>query len=763
VSQHFLRIAVTAGFIAVIAAFHLIQPYRLLFFSHGQVPLLLHSLGRVVFCGYYLIILFSIGNLVLSLFAKRGAAYALLPLEEIAISIVCGSAVLRLAMLLLGFAGLYHWLLLASVGTLLVTLGTPHLVDLVRQIASDARRAWQSPRGDRAALIIAGVALLVACGAVVAKKLLLPNGTGDYFSHYLPYFQTVALRGNIWPNEVWYHFFLSKGAGDIFFAVILSDLLGPLAVSCAMFFATLPIMYCLVRSGCRDPVVALAATAITAAGFIWTDETAVGFRHWAEFSKEHVISAVLFFGCIWATWRQKTVPGAARTAWACITATVFVGLIILRVQFASIALFFLAIVFAWEYATGSRQDARIRIIPAVVTLGATIAVLASNYAITGLAEATPFRAFWKFADQEKFSQWVSPFLMLLVDLGSSPDLGSFSPPDLAQFRTFPLLSAVFRLDRLSPFLWPFGVPLIAALLLTLVFLWKRAEARQYFLASHAGICGAMLASAILAFLAVNQIGSLFRVYMFNMFPIIALAALPFAMSRAFTGQGVRTTIGVILAGLAFLGPIFEIDKIPREERKLTWDFLIGKANIADAYTPQKAVWPAALAMSAAIEPGAAIWNSQVGWHFCVAPNCNLQSFVSFSMGKDWATIMFDSPSLAKAALQAEGLNYFAIDTSAPFFDLLPYSAMFRPDAIADYLGLVWTDGTVYLLTWRSERTTPMPPAFYDKYRKCIDFALQFADFRQLYARLAEIYEKWKVDRQWPVQVDKTLPRVRGWQ
>jgi hypothetical protein len=110
------------GFILLIAAFHLIQPYRLLFFSHEQLPL-------------------SIGNLVLSLVARPAMAFALSPLEEIAISILCGSAALRLAMLLLGFAGLYQWLLLAAIGTLFVGLGTPRLAELVRQIAYAATRA----------------------------------------------------------------------------------------------------------------------------------------------------------------------------------------------------------------------------------------------------------------------------------------------------------------------------------------------------------------------------------------------------------------------------------------------------------------------------------------------------------------------------------------------------------------------------------------------------------------------------------------------
>ena len=83
-SRHLLRIAATLGFILLIAAFHLIQPYRLLFLSHDQLALLLHSLGRLVFCGYYIAILFSIGNLVLSQVAKPAMAFALSPLEEIA-------------------------------------------------------------------------------------------------------------------------------------------------------------------------------------------------------------------------------------------------------------------------------------------------------------------------------------------------------------------------------------------------------------------------------------------------------------------------------------------------------------------------------------------------------------------------------------------------------------------------------------------------------------------------------------------------------
>jgi hypothetical protein len=758
-SGHGLRAALSAGFLALIAGFYLVQPYRLLFFSNESASQILYSLTRLIFCVYYFAILFSIGNLVV----PKSVRVALSPLEEVAISVVVGSAVLRLAMLLLGFAGLYQWLLLAIIGTLIVWLGAPRFVELARSIALSIWQSWTSRDSDRSARIVISLALIASCTIVVVFKFLFPNGTGDYFSHYLPYYEAVTARGDIWPNEVWYHFFVSKGAGDTFLAIILSDVLGPLTVSCAMFFTGLVLMYCMVRSGGRDSLVALAATAVTAAGFIWTVETTIGFRHWAEFSKEHLTTAVLFLGCFWAVWRQKTVPAAAARSWSYLTAAAFVGLVLLRVQFAAIALLFLGMVAAFEYFAHARHDAWKRMVPAAAVLLTAVAVLVLNYAITGLLEVTPFRTFWRFADQERFAQWVSPFLMLLLALGSSPDLGSVSPPDLTQFPVQPLLVAIFRLDRLAPFLLPFGLPLIAAVAMSALLLRKVPEARRLFTASYAGICAAVVLAGALMFLSVNQVGSLFRLYMFMMFPIVALAALPFAIWRSFTTGLVRTGVGLLLAGLAALAPVLEVLKIPAAERELAGRFLIGRASISEAYASQRAVWPAALEMSAKVPRNAPIWISQVGWQFCIAPPCNLQSFFSFSMGPQWAAIMFDTPAVAKAALQKEGLNYFAIDTAAPFFDLLPYSALFRPETIGDYFGLVWTDGTVYLLTWRSEQTSPLPLAFYEGYRKIIGSAKQFADFDQLYGRLADLYGKWKAQPRWPIELDPALPRIRGWQ
>ena len=336
-------------------------------------------------------------------------------------------------MLVLGFSELYSWWLMALIATATVGLGWPRISQICRAFSASCRETWRSAGFERFALMGTCLAAAGATGAVIVEKGLFPNGTGDYFSHYLPYFQYVIARGDIWPNEVWYHFFISKAAGDIVFAVLLTDLLGPQAVSCTMFFAALLIMFSFVRRATDDVLVGLAATTATAIAFIWTFETAVGFSHWAEFPKEHVTTATLFFGCVWASWRGGSVPGPQLKGWSVLVSIGYVGLVLLRVQFALLVILFLAMMAAWAWRSGKRDLAWSYMLPVASVAASAMALLCVNYAVMGVAEVTPFRFFWSFADQARFARWVSPFLMLLLDIGSSPNLGSFGRSPLLRF------------------------------------------------------------------------------------------------------------------------------------------------------------------------------------------------------------------------------------------------------------------------------------------------------------------------------------------
>jgi hypothetical protein len=62
-------------------------------------------------------------------------------------------------------------------------------------------------------------ALLAWCALVAGGLLLVSRGlypgaaNGDTWEHYLHYYREVLRSGSLGPNELWYHFYFSKGAG----------------------------------------------------------------------------------------------------------------------------------------------------------------------------------------------------------------------------------------------------------------------------------------------------------------------------------------------------------------------------------------------------------------------------------------------------------------------------------------------------------------------------------------------------------------------
>jgi hypothetical protein len=192
-------------------------------------------------------------------------------------------------------------------------------------------------------------------------------------------------------------------------------------------------------------------------------------------------------------------------------------------------------------------------------------------------------------------------------------------------------------------------------------------------------------------------------------------------------------------------------------------FALGELSIAKAYDfQQDSVWPAALEMSKAAGIGKIIWTTGIGHHFCIAPDCTLETFFSFSMGPHFEKIIFGTPEESRDELQKQNINFFAFDTTSPIFDLLPYSSLFTPDHIRENLAVLWSSEGVYLLTWKSPLTKEIPPEFMGPYRLAIKTPKKGPDFPALYEILKTTYDKWD-KKHFPVEVDPSLPRPRGWQ
>ena len=78
-------------------------------------------------------------------------------------------------------------------------------------------------------------------------------------------------------------------------------------------------------------------------------------------------------------------------------------------------------------------------------------------------------------------------------------------------------------------------------------------------------------------------------------------------------------------------------------------------------------------------------------------------------------ILNGSPQLARQILQNEKLNYFTFSKGGGLVDVLPYSRLFAPQTIGDYLGIAWTNGSDFLLTWRGPGVRPLDAGFMQLY------------------------------------------------
>ncbi len=134
-----------------------------------------------------------------------------------------------------------------------------------------------------------------------------------------------------------------------------------------------------------------------------------------------------------------------------------------------------------------------------------------------------------------------------------------------------------------------------------------------------------------------------------------------------------------------------------------------------------------------LPPLTRVWSFHI-YTYCMLPDCNFQGYLSFIFSPRWPIVYFGSPEAARAALQAENLNYFFFSKNMEIDDPIGHAPLFSPDKIATYLAIRWTDGTDYLLTWSGPGTRPLDESFLSAYR---DRTVKSDAYQQFYV------DRWK--------------------
>jgi hypothetical protein len=155
------------------------------------------------------------------------------------------------------------------------------------------------------------------------------------------------------------------------------------------------------------------------------------------------------------------------------------------------------------------------------------------------------------------------------------------------------------------------------------------------------------------------------------------------------------------------------------------NFTFGKYSLAVAYKNQQG-WPGRLAWGGIYPAAETVWKllprgtriwSMHEHSYCMLPDCNMEGYMSFRFSPHAADIYYGKPADAKGILQSEHLNYFFFSNSLELKDPLPLSPLFSTQHIAEYFGIVWTDGTNTLLTWKDQALYPIDSAWLTHYNQ----------------------------------------------
>jgi hypothetical protein len=738
------------GYGALLAWFKWIDVYHAHFEATGTL-VLVYNIARVLFIFYLFGIVSSAGSLALRV--AFGPLKEIDTLEHHVLSFFTGAGLWHIALLALGYLNLYTVPVAVAVTLPFVALSWPNVTH-----AFSAFR-WRAVVGPGVSFRVTLSVVLVAIFGflLLMTKGLYPAGGHDYFTHYFQYYLAVIDRGGIWPNEVWYHYYYSKGAGLFFLGMLLTDPLAPQLVTYCFMAAAAAALYLVVRVGASDSAWPWTAAALFLAMYINTPV-------WGEFEKQHEINTAFVIAIAWMWARALSTIGRDRAAYITGTAFAVIGAVI---QNSTVAVFFgasfgiLAVWFAIKRQFGQTILGFALASIAGATLVATFAI---NYVTTGLADDQTLLPLWRFADVEKLYQWGVLLPLLMLHRGKTAMLAA--QVSFADAFTYFFSSMRFKL------FFPLFLSSFVVCAAALYYRWRKGNWPCAIAApSEITVLTAMtLVTVVLALtVGATQPVSFFR-YSSLVIPIfLALGILiweqpaavligPLTLPLRDWRLSVATVSAMIF--LIIVSPGRKSNFVTSSPIIRGWHFLTGTYSVDTAYMrqddtwyPSGAIYPGARGAYAVAGPRTPIWSMNIQ-AYCMLPDCRVETVTSFTIGSGYDDVMFGSPEAGRAALQMTNHNYFLISQKLPVEDYLLRSPLFSPDMIANYLGIRWTDGTTTLLTWLGPDTKPLDAAWIAHYRKTIESSpivqtYPYAEVQSIFAHLKATPHPWRsVDLPW---------------
>jgi hypothetical protein len=764
----FAGVIFLAGYAALILYFVSVDVYDDHFFDRQYGPI--YNLLRAVFGFYLFIILYTSGDDILCLFRRwRGLAPNLSCGEKVVVYFFTGAAAWQFFMFALGYLSLYTRSVAIAVTIPVVLHAAVKFGNFLQETSSAfvARLQSYGPRARFTAAILF-VALLVAAFLLAIVKGLYPAGGHDYYTHYFYYYVVCLKNRGIWPNDVWYHYFYSKGEGIFFLAMLLTDPLAPSIVTYGFtIVATVALFLMIDRMRPRSfwpwaASICWLLLLIYAGGQsgLHVDNS----NYWAEFQKEHEINAAFMLVFIWlcdGMLRDRKTEHSLFFWLAAVSA--FAVAYVEQPTPIIIGIFCAVAMIALLVRRRARLSMKFLLLACSAGAG-MISNLVINYLTTGIPSDVFINIFWPIINLRKVESvgWLWPVIVHSRDLANVDD--ELRRLTLENFVHFP---GFLHTAIIQAWLGYFQGMLFAAgtfAILVVKRRWIPADLRSpLFLIGCLLI--AFLISAVL--LGTSFPDSFYR-YSSFIVPgeFIAGAMVWLAIASFVTQSWVSQLISL---GLPIVATGFFVNQLWQLQgdhlRAVIHDgarFASGRYSIYDAYTNQ-AEWPSRMPFGAIYPGSLAVWELFSSdarprvWTFhvhayCMLPGCVWESDKSFPTSPRMFDVVFGPLDQAKQILQREGMNYFLLSRDLQVGDESAGIGLLSPEHIGDYLGIKWTDGTTDLLTWLGPGIQPLTAEWLAHYRQQVSKSGEAASLRSNELIYRTVYERLKSDPKWGYQL-----------
>jgi hypothetical protein len=301
----------------------------------------------------------------------------------------------------------------------------------------------------------------------------------------------------------------------------------------------------------------------------------------------------------------------------------------------------------------------------------------------------------------------------------------------------------------------------------------------------------LLGCGLIVSLTMNQPISISRYFIFTTPLLLVVLVASAMMVIDLTVHPRRRYVLFVLFALFTVGNVCHTMKANHEKsegyQNAVLPFAIGRLTYKDYYEKHGIFSPDALTARRYAGLEERIISSNPMHQSYAIPGRPMEVEMNYSY-RNWHTMVFDDPVIARMAFEGEGIKYFYFDFTYPVNGMIPFSPLFQARGILPHLRVVWYSQNAYLLTWRHsydmDEKTPGECLWWGNPRGCVltwrrgyfadkdtsveaEFAGRLAENVSQNSAGRNLYERVKL--YWlrngkaasPVKRDRSLPEVQG--